>query len=382
MSPLTLFCPGGSDSQSGEAAKKRYPKAKLATCGNVIADVPKFFETNAGPCVIPIWNSHHGEIGAANFVWNQVEDAKIKLLDLWAKSIEFWFVRRIGVKTLCGKIGSVPVAASQCSGFLKKQNAELKPYSLTTVAFTEYRNGAELDGVLVAPGQGKNETGYEVLFTQTANPNNFTSFVTLAPSRMKVKRTKSIVCLTGVTMRPLDVSLKDAEQTFFSGLLDAAKDMRDIPKLIFVLKRTAKVGLLFEGPRLYRSDLLDAEEMEKGDVLVHEDAGAIRNSYAVELHKLFKKEFTTLHTDDFILHCGAGNDTCLFACPPLDLYTHGYEIKTVDPVVRFYISRLFQRWNQGELACTADQTSFFQRHKVAWQKEGPKFIKFKRISAE
>jgi hypothetical protein len=182
-------------------------------------------------------------------------------------------------------------------------------------------------------------------------------------------------------MRPLDVSLKDTEQSFFAEILGTAKDLKDIPKLLFVLKRTAKIGLLFEGPHLYATDLLDAEEIEQGDVLIHEAVGQMARPYAEELHDLFTQEFPKLHSNDFILHCGSGGNTCLFACPVLGLYTHGYEIETIEPVFRFYISRLFQRWNEGDLNCTPAQTKFFRRHKISWQNDGPKFIKFKKISA-
>jgi len=381
MSTATIFCPGGSGSQTGEAVKKRYPKSNIQTCGDSIANVPQLLETNTGPYVIPIWNSHQGEIQAANFVWNQIEEAKIKLADLWAKSIQFWFVSRTGDRTSHREIGSVPVAETQCSGFLKRRGAKLKPYSLTTVAFTEYRTGAALDGVLVAPGQGENDANYKVVSKKTANPNNFTSFVRLAPVRAHREDIKAGSRLTGVTMRPLGVSLKDAEQSFFAEMLGTAKDLKDIPKLIFVLKRTAKIGLLFEGPQLYASDLLDAEDTERGDVRIHEDVGAIAKPYAEELHELFQREFPNLQREHFILHRGAGGNTCLFACPALGLYTHGYEIETIEPVIRFYISKLFQRWNQGDLDCTPVQAKFFQRYKSSWQKKGAEFIKFKEISA-
>jgi hypothetical protein len=116
-------------------------------------------------------------------------------------------------------------------------------------------------------------------------------------------------------------------------MLGAVTDLHDMPKLIFVLRRTANVGLIFEGAHLHAGDLLTSEEEEAGEISVYEDAGVTDRLYTDELSELFAKEFPDLGGADFILH--RGTNTCLFACPPLGLYTHGYEVETVEPVVRF-----------------------------------------------
>lgn len=378
MSPAPIFCPGGADSQSGTAVKERYPGDPISDCGK-IPDVPVKLDSNIGPYVIPIWNSHQGEVKAAEYVWNHIQEAKIKIIDLWAKKIEFWFVRRTGVMTTYKKIGSVVVAKTQCSGFLAARAAELVERALTTVAFDEYRKGAAWDGVLVAPRQGENEVGFEVVLKQTANPNNFTSFVKFVPTRAFSEKGLSIGSwLTGVSMPLFRDSLGDTEQSFFAQLLEPVKDLSDIPKLVFVFKRISTVGLLFEGTRLHAGDLLDAEDLEQGDISIYEDAGATTRLYTDEIKHLFTQEFQVLIHDDFILHRGVS--TCLFACPPLGLYTHGYQIGTVEPVVRFYINKLFQRWTEAGLRCTPEQTAFFERHKDSWQKQGSNFMQFIPVS--
>jgi len=379
MRKSTIYCPGGASSQSGSAVKERYPGHPIADCGEIPA-VPPLLGQNAGPYVIPIWNSHQGEVKAAEYVWDHIEQTKIKLIDIWPKRIEFWFVRRSGIATTYKKIGSVVVAKTQCSGFLAKQAAELIPCALTTVAFNEYRNGAAWDGVLVAPAQGELESGYEVVLKETANPNNFTSFVRFVPTRaFPTDKTNVKSWLTGITMPSFGPALGDAVQTVFDEMLGATTDLRDIPKLVFVLKRVAHVGLLFEGKRLYTGDLLDAEEQEQGEISVYEAAGATRKFYTDELRKLCARKFHNLQSADFILHRGVS--TCLFACPPLGLYTHGYVEETVKPVVRFYISKLFQRRFEGDLKCTREQAVFFDRHKQAWERKKSEFIQFTTVSA-
>jgi prephenate dehydratase len=375
MSDQHILCPGGATSQTGSAVRQRYPDAQISDSGT-ISDVQKRLEIDGGLYVVPIWNSHQGEVKAADFVWNLIEETKIKLSDIWAKRIEFWFVRRRDVTATHGKIGSVTVAQTQCSNFLRLKNAELIHCTLTTTAHEAYRNGAEWDGVLVAPGQGESEAGFEVADKQTANSNNFTTFVKLASSREPTLNEASDIWLTGVAMRPLGANLGDAEQSFFEQLFDSVSDLNDIPRLIFVFKRTAKVGLLFEGVRLYAGDLLDAEEIESGDISIYEEAGAMSKFYTDELRGLFQQEFPGLLQDDFVLH--RGGNTCLFSCPALGIYTHGYEVETVEPVVRFYISKLFELIDNGA-KCTPEQSQLFERHKDAWHDRRSEFMQFKVV---
>ena len=148
--------------------------------------------------------------------------------------------------------------------------------------------------------------------------------------------------------------------------------------MIFVLKRTEKIGLLFEGTKLNAGDLLDAEALEQGTISIYQEAGGTVVPYTTELPKLFAEHFSALKADDFVLHQGV--NACLFVCPPLGMYTHGYDAEAVEPVVRFYISKLFELWDNGA-KCTPEQEAFFQKHKDAWNDHGSGFIKFAVITA-
>lgn len=371
-----ISCPGGAASQTGSAVQQRYPASSILNCGKIL-DVQRLIESgDDGHYVVPLWNSHEGEVPAADYVWNLIEKAKIKISDIWAKQIEFWYLKRRGTVTRWGKIGSVAVAKTQCSSFLKRQQCELTPFDLTTSAHAAYRQGAELDGVLVAPGQGEDEAAFEVVEKQTANPNNFTSFVRVASADLPAPAGPAAVALSGVSMRPLNDYLGDVEQSFFERLFQSAKTIDDVPKLIFVFNRIAKVGLLFEGTRLYAGDLLDAEEIDKGEISIFEEAGTLSQSYSRELGGFIEQEFPDLGSGDFIRHRGVS--TCMFACPPLSLYTHGYKAETVEPVVRFYISKLFELFDNGA-TCTPAQEVFFERHKVSWQLNNSNFMEFENI---
>jgi hypothetical protein len=377
MSTQVVFCPGGGKSQSGTAVHERYPCATIETCGK-ISDVLNLIETNNGPYVIPIWNSHEGEVTAAQYVWDSITQGKIIITDAWAKTIDFWFVKSTSAETSYGIVGSVAVAGTQCSAFLKRKNLSLEKCDLTTVAFDLYLKGAKWDGVLVAPGQGEIQAGFEVIEQQTANPNNFTSFLRIIPSQAlgccDLKKNYSI---TGVRMPAFGVNFGEAEQSFFDQMLGLVKDLSDMPKPIFVFKREAKVGLLFEGMKLHAADLLDAEQIEWDDVSIYEDAGVTENLYTQALSCLFKNNFPDLSQSDFILHHGV--NACLFACPPLNIYTHGYQVEAVEPVIRFYISRLFKLWDDG-VKCTPMQIAFFEKYQNSWREKGSQFMDFKLIT--
>jgi len=375
-----MYCPGGKLTQSGTAVAARYPEINIISCGG-ISDVPQLLDSDNGEYVLPIWNSNQGEIKASEYVWDLIEDSKIKIFDVWAKSIEFWLVARSGDISRHGKIGSVVVAETQCSKFLRDQGVKLEPYSLSDVAYEAYKKGALLDGVLVAPGQGENDEGYEVVTKQTANKNNFTSFVRLAPSNSTNKNiAPTSSWLTGVTIDSLAGAVLDEGQvSFLEQVFSDSQNMEEIPKLIFVFKRTAKVGLLFEGEKFSSGDFLNAEELESGNILVHEDVGELEQAYSREVDALFSKEFPEMKQDDFILHCGV--NTFLFACPPLGMYTHGYEREAVEPVVRLYIDKIFEFIdNNGK--CSSGEKDFFNRHKNSWGKKRSEFIEFKIIKSD
>jgi len=182
--------------------------------------------------------------------------------------------------------------------------------------------------------------------------------------------------MSGVKMPAFGHSLSDAAQTFFDQLFSAASDINSVPRLLFVFKRTASVGLLFEGQKLTQGDLLDVEEIGTEEISVFEEVGAIAHKYSDGLRELCQSEFKDLVDHEFVFHQGVS--TCLYACPPLGFYTHGYEPGAVEPVVRFFIGAMFQLIENG-VKCTQDQAAFFQRYCDEWRNKGSKFVTFHQV---
>ena len=167
--------------------------------------------------------------------------------------------------------------------------------------------------------------------------------------------------------------LDEDQELFFKEVFTGSNKLEDVPKLIFVFKRTANVGLLFEGEEFSAGDFLGAEELENGEIEIHENVGELERAYTQELDTIFTQEFPELKQGDFILHHGV--NTVLFACPSLGMYTHGYEEKTVEAVVRLYIDRIFEFIdNDGE--CSNEEREFFNLHKDSWEAKRSKFMEF------
>jgi len=171
-------------------------------------------------------------------------------------------------------------------------------------------------------------------------------------------------------------TLDEVQQSFFNELFDNPTDISSLPKLLFVFNRPGRVGLLFQGSPFSASDVLDAEEITESKILVHEAAGATDEPYCEQLAGLFSSEFPELTSDDFVLHVGEA--TCLFACPILGLYTHGFEAKAVEPAVRHIINRIFELI-EAAVPCTSEQQHLFMRHRDSWIEHGTNFITFKRV---
>jgi len=369
-----VYCPGGEKSQSGVAAREKYSGIEVRSSGESIKDIKPKLDSIAGPHVVPIWNSHQGSIKTAEFIWDLIEEAKLKIYDIWAKRIEFWHVKRKSSENQFGVLGSVTVAQTQCSRYLLGSGKEFKGFTLTTEAFDKYQGGDKLDGVLIAP-QSDLDDEFEVVSRDTANPNNFTTFVNFTANSELI--CDQAVCLTAVMIRPLNVGLGDDEQTLFESLFTYVDHVDEIPRLTFVVNRTERVGLLFEGKKLIAGDLLDAEQRDRDEIKVFEVAGSLERKYTSQLNEFFNETFPVLNGSDFILH--EGQETCLFACPDLGIYTHGYDKSIVEPVIRFYISQFFKAIDDN-IPCTAKQKALYDKHYSAWKAQQSNFIDFVRVS--
>lgn len=375
MSYSNLFSYRGKTSQTGLAVGARFPKAAIASFED-FTDVAGLLESSALPIAVPVWNSHEGEIRKSS-VWEHLLSERGRLIDLWPSPIQFWFISRRAGSEGISRICSVFVAEKQCSEFLKQYKAEFVPYSSTVEALEKFDQDPNLDGALIAPNQVESREGISIISRETANANNFTSFVLLCSRKNAVQVPgKGGVWLTGVSMPTLTRYLTDAQKDFFSHLLDTCEHIDDTPRPLFVFNRvdeSASVGILFEGPQLQGTDLLAAEEVDVSAVQVFEEIGTLAHPYAAAVKSLLEDNFPPLLSGDFVKHLARG--ACFFSCKELGLFTHGYDASTVEPVFRYYVARLFRLIENGA-QCTPSQRAFFDKYRSEWLKRDAEFCEF------
>jgi hypothetical protein len=89
-----------------------------------------------------------------------------------------------------------------------------------------------------------------------------------------------------------------------------------------------------------------------------------------------KRTFPKTFPHDFIKHIGT--QTCLYACPALNIVTHGFDAAIVEAVVRRVIAKYFELIDAG-LSCSPAEKKFFNRYKRDYYKEDSQFMNFMQV---
>lgn len=382
----------GPNSQTGTATKEKF--------GNAIGDWNK--ETfdqiaeivkskNNVLAVLPVWNSHEGEINKSNVV-NLVFNEQAKIREFWPKKIEFECVRK---KRLLNKkvkkIVSVMVAERQCSKYIKLTGAKFIQKGNTDEAKAEFSQKDEFDVLLCTPNQCKGDE-FKTIKTDVANPLNFTSFVLIGNvdrkkwDTVKFPKLKSHLTsnntIFGLEMDVPAPLLKDEQHLVLDNLAEAANQIDEIPRIIFVVKREGgKCGILFESDKkktvsLNSSSML-TDDGKKVDIVVKENLGDTHRLYLDCATELFRNKFKKYLKHDFIEH--KGTNAYFFGCPALKMFTHGYDENIVKQIVTKMIGNYFRQIGKG-MKCTPAQKIFYEKYKRKFIKKGDDFIKFKLIA--
>ncbi len=347
-------------------------------------DIKKELVEKAVLSVLPMWNSHKGEIRFSH-VLEMLFQKQVRLYTLWSNGIVFECIVKddIGFEQIT-KITSVHVASEQCSLFIEKTKAEFIAKGATTDAVEEFKNNPEINAALCAPGQNE---GFKVLSDNVANPLNFTTFALLGCADSinwteeewgsfigRMNNLSSVYY--GVQMPIRSVAFSDDQKKLFDDLTDEAMSINDVPKIIFVTKRTTdQCGLLIESSTSVLPDYILNEDGNSTEIEVIQDIGVSHYAYTEKIYDFLNDKFTSEIKHDFIRHSSLQNDTCFFACPKLEILIHGFEEEVVEPVMRQVVDKYFELIENG-IGRTDAQLAFFEKHKDAYYEHGPDFIKF------
>ena len=160
----------GEKSQTGIATLQEFSGIKFQGEKEKFSDIAEMLTREPILAVLPLWNSHVGEIPRTR-IFDSLFENKTRLYRVWPKSIEFECLSKLAngndtVRTVV----SVHVAEIQCSRFIIQKGAKFEAEDSTTESYKRFREDSAIDAALCAPGQ--NEHGFRVLSTNAANPMN------------------------------------------------------------------------------------------------------------------------------------------------------------------------------------------------------------------
>jgi hypothetical protein len=281
---------------------------------------------------------------------------------------------------------SVVVAETQCRAFIKKTGARFMPQDSTVDAYREFCIKDEIDAALCAPEQ--NVDGFTVLSPDAANPLNFTTFAIMGhvdsakwphdrwgPWHGKLFPATGV--FFGIEMPVRTVSLSEDQQQLLDDLTADADNINAIPRVVFVSRRREdSCGLLFEAVGSGIDGDVVTEDGYSAKITVIPEIGVYNKRYSERAYEYLATEHAAVIQHDFVRHIGT--KTCLFACPPLQMITHGFEQAVVEPVVRRIVTKYFELIENG-MDCTPSQRTFFERHRAAYLDKGPDFIVFQDV---
>jgi hypothetical protein len=391
MSEPKLIVYRGPTSQTGVAVSGEFPdinpkwKDESIWKGKEFNDIKTSLLEEPALAILPMWNSHKGEIDASH-AFEMIFQQLVKLHTLWPKPIIFECVGKGGIKLKdIKKIISVDAAKEQCSKFIKDIGAEFVPAKATTDAFEIFKRRDDIHAVLCTPGQ--NTDNFKVLCKNAANPVNLTTFALLAclvsetwgesawGSLYRKLNPKTRVYF-GVQMPIRNVAFSDDQKALFGELTAEIDSIKDIPKILFVTRRTLdKCGLLIEAEQEALPDDILTDEGYSTEIKVIQDIGETHSNYTERMRYFLSNEFSGHVKHDFVRHQSVENYTCFFACPPLEIIIHGFEENVVEPVMRLLIDKYFELYNNG-IKCTETQIKFFKKYNEEYLEQGMDFIEF------
>lgn len=374
----------GKTSQTGIATSERFPGLCFEGDRESFEEITEIVTKEQSLAVLPLWNSHAGEISRAAALEMAFLD-KVKIQDLWPARIKFECVGRKGAKfDDVKRILIVFAARTQCSKFLEKVTYDER--DSTVDSYEEFLEDTGFDAVLCAPGQWDKDTCIKFK-DDVSNPYNFTTFILLGNidiQKCKGKKweplrkygTPKEFIISGVDMPLLTPTLTEEQQDLFDDLTKDADAIDDIPRIIFIFKREESRCGFFMESKLHSLSLSAQEDGYLPDIVVKSDLGETNKQYTDTAIILLKNEFPNFFSHDFVKHLGA--DTFLYACPELNIMVHGFDPDVVEVVVRQIINKYFELIDNG-LSCSKSQKKLFNKHKGNYYSRGAQFIDFVQV---
>jgi len=368
----TVAVLGNESSMSSLALLDKYPNVKLESCDELI-EVLDYVRSGIGTGFLPFWNSHVGEVTHSKVI-DSLDDESSQIVEMWPGRIVFSCIGDLGYKLKeSDSVASVHVAKIQCSEFIAQHNLDFDKCPSTTKAVEKLNNNPDLHIAFCAK-ENVNNALHSLLEEDASNPFNFTSFALLVPTG-KTPPSEHKISLSLVEM-PLftDNTLDENQHKFFDTVFDVETNhLNDVAKPTFVRsKNSDRINIIFESDTVAGQDII-SDETDDIEISTKE-VGTLKNAYGPLTNKLLSQSFgLNSDTHDFLKH--QGKNTCLFFCPPLGIYIHGFEPEIVETVTKTVIAKHFEKFARG-IDVTDEQQCFFDKHYESFQSQSMREFRF------
>lgn len=387
MKPPVLIAFGGPKSQTGTAFRKEAAKYKIR-----LPESAENFEALANRVqqeqillVLPLWNSHAGEV-TISFAVELLLDGKATLHKLWPKEIEFECVTRVKAGKPIRTIISVPVAVDQCSGFIKKCKAKFIDGASTGKAYERFKKESNIDAALCVPGTGT--APFRILKGDVSNDINFTTFAVLGHNdtsnwKRQFGKLQSFLKPSACSYAAVELSLfsfvsADDQTILLDELTANVRTSAEMPRIVFAsLREPDRCGLIIESTSYRLPEAILSDDGNLSEIKIIPRIGGGPEKYAQRVSGFLNKRFSKVLKHSFVRHIGT--KPCFFACPPLEILTHGYDAEVVEPVFRRYMAKWFQLIDGGQITCSPEEQKFFNKYRKAYYKNAEYFFKFTTI---
>lgn len=389
----------GKDSQTGIAFKKEFDitnsKDSITLSGREVSvtslsfeDIRDILKDDSYIALLPIWNSHEGEI-EISFSLRMLFEDNIKLLHLWPKDIFFECIIN-NDEVVEKNVLSVEVAQQQCSKFLDRSDLNFEKAKSTVDAYNRFKNDpGKYHAVLIPPEMNKD--GFSVLESHAENPLNFTTFSLLGSNHdestfnvewheLRNKVFPGNVYFSGIQM-PLGTNFTENQNALFDQFLLEADSVESIPKAIFVADHndSSECRIIFEvsNEKMSLHEILDSDGLDES-ILVLDDVGSMANSYSKRvMEHLYSKDL--VGSNDFVKH--VGTDACFFACPALGILTHGFSEETTEAIVKRMIEKCLELLVRQDFSPKQGTilSNFFDKYKDSYKASSTEFIEFQSL---
>jgi hypothetical protein len=387
MVRLVIF--QGPTSQTGIAMKQVFPLVTINDDPEKFLEIEELLKKGETCSPLPMWNSHDGEITKSRFFAN-IFSSQARIYHIWPAQIQWHLASKTLVVNSGDVVAGVNVAMSQCSDVIQRLGLVERNCESSLDALTKLQSDPTIQVGLITTSQLQ-QSGLTEILPKAENKINFTTFGLVASVASKdwdngvwqtisLNKPEEDVRYFTVEFPFKKKGLTSEQVSVFQDFTNV-NSFDDIPKILFAVKRESDTcGLLCEcfgsAPALSVQGGVEDERLRFND-----DVGGSEALYFGKVSDLLRTSEPELFSNDFIKH--SGTKTFFFACPPLNLITHGFDANVLEPIVRATIGLYFKHYINSSLELNDAATiAFFERHKEDFLENGTDFITFHEVKVE